>query len=370
MTGRPRTLLGFGLLGLWWGTWGAAVPEIQAHAHADDGQLGIALLSVAVGALLAMRAVGRLLDRSGPWVMPAIAGALGVAALGPAAATTPAQLTIAMLLIGACSGALDVAINLEGVRAESAGPPVIALGHATFSAAVLTAAPLAGLLRAAGAALPVVLGAAAGLILVGAVAVTRLPAAPRGDGPAERPPPPWRAPAHLIVLGLLLALAFLIEGTWQDWGALHLERTLGASRGVGAAGPVTFAGAAVVGRLGAHRLAGRVADRTVLGGGALVAAAGTLLAAAAGSVPVALAGILLAGLGTSVCAPTIFRLGGRAAGAGTRGDALGVVTTLAYLGFLVGPAMVGGIAQATSLPLALGCVSGVAVLLALGSRAV
>ncbi len=153
MTGRGRTLLGFALLGLWWGTWGAAVPEVQAHAHADDGQLGIALLSVAVGALLAMRAVGRLLDRAGAWVMPAIAAGLGLAALGPALAVTPAELALAMLVIGAFSGALDVAINLEGVRYEQDGPPVIALGHATFSAAVLTGAPLAGVLRASGAEL-------------------------------------------------------------------------------------------------------------------------------------------------------------------------------------------------------------------------
>jgi MFS family permease len=197
-----------------------------------------------------------------------------------------------------------------------------------------------------------------------------MPAAPAGERSAEPPPPPWRAPKALLLLGGLLGLSFFIEGGWQDWSALHLEGTLGASRGVGALGPIAFAGAAVVGRLAAHRLAGRVSDRAVLGGGALVAAAGTLLAAASGSVALAVAGILLAGLGTSVCAPTVFRLVGRAVGPGERGDSIGVVTTLAYLGFLIGPATVGGLAQVTSLPVALGSLTLVALTLALGSRSV
>jgi MFS family permease len=363
-------LTGFALLGLFWGAWGASVPAVQRHASADDGQLGIALLCVGTGALLAMRALGRLLDRSGPWLMPALAVSMALAGLVPALVTAPWQLWLVMLVVGACSGGFDVAINLEGVRTESQGPPVLALAHGSFSAAVLIGAPLAGVLRGLGAPLALVLGSASVVTVLGAAAMLRMSPAPPGEGSTEPPPPPWRASRPLLVLGGLLALSYFIEGAWQDWSSLHLERTLDASRGVGAAGPVCFAGAAVVGRVAAHRLAGRVPDRRLLAGGGVVAGIGTVIAATAGSVPLALLGIVIAGLGTSVCAPTIFRLGGRVVGAGVRGDAIGVITTLAYLGFLVGPAIIGGLAQAVSLPLALSFAAAGALVLALGARAV
>ena len=97
--------------------------------------------------------------------------------------------------------------------------------------------------------------------------------------------------------------------------------------------------------------------------GAALAAAGTLLAAAAPAPLLALAGIALAGLGTSVCAPVLISLAGRHAAPGARAGAVSIVTTLAYVGFLVGPAAVGLAADALSLRAALAGVAGLALLL-------
>jgi MFS family permease len=128
----------------------------------------------------------------------------------------------------------------------------------------------------------------------------------------------------------LAALAYLVENAWPSWSAVHLERSLA--------------------------------------GGAAVAAAATLFAALADAPPAALVGIVVAGLGTSVCAPTLISLAARAAAPEDRGGAVGAVTTLAYLGFLVGPAAVGLAAGAAGLPAALGGVVGIAVLPALRAR--
>jgi MFS family permease len=92
----------------------------------------------------------------------------------------------------------------------------------------------------------------------------------------------------------------------------------------------------------------------VLTVGALVAAGGSALAAAAPSVPVAIAGIVLAGAGCSVCAPTIVSLSGETARRAERGTAVGSATTLMYLGFIAGPAVAGGFADATTLRIWLG----------------
>jgi hypothetical protein len=83
---------------------------------------------------------------------------------------------------------------------------------------------------------------------------------------------------------------------------------------------------------------------------------------------VALIGIAAAGLGTSICAPTLIAIAGRRARPEGRGSAVSVVTTVAYLGFLLGPASVGVAAHATTLRTALGAVAGLALLLAVLAR--
>jgi predicted MFS family arabinose efflux permease len=169
----------------------------------------------------------------------------------------------------------------------------------------------------------------------------------------------------LIVLGGLCALAYWAENAWQSWGAIHLERTLQSSAGVSALGPAAFASAAVCGRLAGHQLASRSSDRVLMTGGAHVGAAGTGLAAGAATVPVALIGIVVAGAGISVCAPTLISLAGAASPSGERGAAVSTVTTIAYLDFVLGPATVGGVAGLADLRIALGVVACLAVLLAL-----
>ena len=120
-----------------------------------------------------------------------------------------------------------------------------------------------------------------------------------------------------------------------------------------------------VGRLTVHRLAPPGSERTVLVAAAALTASGSALAAFAGSALVALVGILVAGAGCAVCAPTIISIAGRAAKPRERATLVGSLTTLMYLGFLVGPAAVGGLAELTTLRASLGSVAAVALLLML-----
>jgi MFS family permease len=360
--------LGFGGFGLFWGAWGAALPQIQAHAGASDSQLGLALLCIGAGALASMRPAGRLVDLLGPAVTSVSFALFAAAALLPALATTPLALAGALLVLGALSGAVDVAINAEAAHAEAEGRPAMNLAHAVFSASVVGASVLVGVLRTLDAGAVAVLGTVAVLLLVIDVALTRI-RVPRVRAGAELERMPLlRIPRPLLVLGGLAALAYLVENAWQSWSAVHLETTLGAAAGIAALGPALFGASAAAGRLGGHALAERVSERGLLAAGAAIGGAGTLLAALAGNVPVALAGIAVAGLGTSVCAPTLLGLAGRLVGPDQRGGAVSAVTTLAYAGFLVGPAAVGLAAGAASLPAALAGVAAVAAVLAALAR--
>jgi MFS family permease len=364
---RGRALLGFAGFGLFWGAWGAALPVVQSHAGASDGELGLALLCIGAGALASMRPSGLLVDRVGPALLPAVVALFAVTAVLPALTTSAAALAVALLALGAVSGAMDVAINAEAAHAEAGGRPAMNLAHALFSASVVGASVLVGLLRTAGAGVAGVLGTIAALLLVVAavLALARV----------ERAPPLEQArasllhvPRPLVIIGALAAVAYLVENAWQSWSAVHLEATLDASPAVAALGPAVFGGAAAAGRLGAHRMTGRFTDRRMLAGGAAIGAAGTLLAALAPTPAVALVGIAIAGVGTSVCAPTLIGLAGRIAGPAERGSAVSAVTTMAYAGFLVGPAAVGLAAGAASLPAALAGVAVVAALLAFAAR--
>ena len=351
---------------MFWGAWGADLPAIQDHAGASDAALGVGLFCIGAGALVAMRPAGVAVDRLGRPVLPAGIVLLAVCGFLPALATSPLALALVLLVLGAASGSLDVAINAEGVRSEATGRPVLRLAHGSFSAAVVCASLAAGGLRAAGAEPAGVFAAACGAVLVAALVASLLPPAPRGDEHPAGLRELLRAPRPLLILGGLGALAFFVEGAWQTWSAVHLQHTLGATAALAAAGPALFAASAAVGRLGGQAI--HTPERALLAIAAIVAAAGTTLAATAQTTGVALVGIALAGLGTSICAPTLIAIAGRQTPAERRGSGVSVVTLVSYLGFLLGPAAVGVMANATTLRAAFGAVAGVALLLAALAR--
>jgi predicted MFS family arabinose efflux permease len=308
-----------------------------------------------------------LVDRVGPRLLPLLVVVFAGTAVLPALSTSAAALAGALLLLGAASGAVDVAINAEAAHAEADGRPAMNLAHALFSASVVGASMLVGLLRTAGAGAVGVLGTVAALLLGVALALALMRVA-RTAAPAPPRASLLHVPAPLVILGALAAVAYLVENAWQSWSAVHLESTLDASPAVAALGPALFGASAAAGRLAAHGLAARLTERRLLAVGAAVGAAGTLVAAVAPTAAVALTGIAVAGAGTSACAPTLIGLAGRLAAPSERGSAVSAVTTLAYGGFLVGPAAVGLAAGAAGLPAALAGVAVIAALLAAGAR--
>ena len=364
--GRVRVLGGFAAFGAFWGAWGAALPAVQSHAGVDDGQLGLALLFIGAGALVSMRLAGTLVDRWGTAALPATMAAFGACAALPGLASSTLGLSAALFVLGAGSGAVDVAINAEGTRSETAtGRPILSLAHGTFSACVVVGSLATGALRAADASAELVLGLVGAVVVAIAVGLWRAPAAGAGAVAVAPARTSLRhLPRILVVLGALCALAFFVENAWQSWGAVHLESDLGASPALGALAPALFAGAAAASRLGGHALLGGFDEILIMRAGAAAGAAGTVVAAVAPTAALALAGIVVAGAGISICAPILFSLAGRSADEAVRGAAVSIVTTIASLGFLVGPAAVGLLADATTLRASLACAGAVALLLA------
>ncbi|MEI8409665.1 MULTISPECIES: MFS transporter [unclassified Kribbella] len=356
-----RTVAGFGAFGLFWGAWGAILPAVRAEAGVSDGELGLALLMVGLGALTSMRFTGFLIDRNGGVVLPIVVVLFGACGVLPALADSAVTLSVALFLLGVTSGATDVAINATGSHAEAVtGQPLMNLAHGIFSVAVVVASLGTAALRAAGAdALPVLGGV--GVIITG-VALALAPGS-RDRAQAVKTEKRRLEPV-LLVFGGLCAIAYVVENAWQSWSAVHLDTSLNAAPGLASIAPAVFAAAAASGRIAGNALLRRLRPVQLLVAGGVLAAVGSIAAAAAGTAWLALIGIGVAGLGTSVCAPTIIGMAGAWAGPERRAGAISTVTTIAYLGFLLGPAAVGAASSAWSLPVALGGVAVLALLVA------
>jgi MFS family permease len=361
-----KPVAGFAAFGLFWGAWGAVLPAIRAGAGVNDGELGVALLMIGLGALVSMRFTGYLVDRYGGVVLPVVTVLFALCGVLPALSGSVVTLSAALLLLGATSGATDVAINATGSHAEhDTGRPVMNLAHGMFSVAVVVASLGTAGLRAAGVgALPVLTGVAALIVITAAAALapgaTKITGTPR----THTEKPRTRLEPVLLVFGVLCALAYLVENAWQSWSAVHLDTSLNAAAGLASIAPAVFAAAAATGRFAGNAFLKRIQPVRLLVVGGAVAAVGSLVAATANSPWTALIGIGVAGLGTSVCAPTIIGMAGAWAGPERRAGAISTVTTIAYVGFLIGPAAVGAMSSAWSLPIALGAVAAIAVVVA------
>jgi MFS family permease len=359
----------FAAMGLFWGAWAALVPEIKRVVDAPDGPFGLALLAVGLGSVPAMITAGRVQVRLGRALLVACLIAFAIASATLLVAGSLPALAVAMLMIGAASGALDVAMNSEISQLEaSSGRRLMFGAHALFSLALLVGSIGTGLVRDAGGdrftVLPPVAAFAVALALVAAITPSVRTTRAAGSDDGGRAAGPW-----LLALGVICAGSFLVEDAAASWGALHLERTLGATPAIGGAGPGVFAGAMFVGRSAGQLVGRHFSDRLLVVAGGVGAAIGAALAGIAPTAPVALVGFAIAGGSIALVAPALFARAGRLAAPENRGRAISTLTTIGYLGFVVGPGIVGALAGATSLPLALVAVGGVSLAVAVAGLA-
>ncbi|WP_454041563.1 MFS transporter [Cellulosimicrobium sp. Marseille-Q8652] len=376
----------FAAFGIFWGAWGAALPALRTQAGVSDGQLGTALLFVGLGALPTMAVTGRAVDRFGlrvaAWLLAALAGA---GLLITAGADGMVLLVTGMLVVGAASGAADVAINTLAGRAEHAtAQPLLTRSHGLFSVGVVIASLSTGALLGGGLSLLATFGAVAAVMSVLAATAWltsaslqmpdhQAPAAARQEYEAPTrsgTTAPRGAPrftgllrrvgptSPLLVVGLVAASAYAVENAHQSWGAVMLTDVFTASPQMAAAAPATFAATAALARLSLAPLSRSHPTAMLVGGGTL-ATAGTTVLATAPSVAVALVGLVLAALGTATLFPTLLSRSLRGTDPAQHGRATSTVAATAYLGFLLGPACVGLLADRSDLR---GAMLGVAAL--------
>ena len=384
-------LSAFGFFGLFWGCFAVLLTDLSGALGLSPGPLGFALFVGAGASIASMAAFGWSSDRLGRrafLILTALAFGAGISGL--ALSWSYATLLATLVVLYSFSGLYDVGINAVAADLERmSGRRLMSYLHAGFSGGAMVGALGAGALRQAGvdyrlAYLALLLPLVA---LIAAFTAARFPQ-PGAEEPGEDRLTDGAPPAQvsgakggigrwdlyrsrsLLLVAAIACLALLAEGEMEHWSGIYLRDTLGLAAIVGGSGVAVFYGAMAAGRLASGWFVGRVGNRrTLLASGAL--AAGGMLAALATTVPVlVVGGFVVVGLALAAVAPLAFSVAGEMV-PDRAGSAISVVTTFGYGGFLLGPPLVGGLAEVAGLRIALGiiAVAGLAVfVLSLGLR--
>src|SRR5471032_948668 len=329
-------IAGFGLA-----AWAPLVPYAKARMGLDEGTLGLLLLFLGVGSIIAMPLAGVLAARFGCRRVTICSSVLICLCLPLLVAT--------LFVFGASMGALDCTINIQAIIVERASGRTMMSGfHGLFS--------VGGIVGAGGVSGLLSLGASpliATVVVVAVIIIALIKAAPHllsygseSDGPA------FAIPRGVVLfIGLLCFTVFLTEGAMLDWSAVFLTSLRGVENSYAGLGYAVFALTMTLGRFFGDAVVRRVGPNRVIILGGLLAALGLALTILVPAWEVALLGYALVGAGCSNIIPVCFSAVGRQRSM-PENVAVPAITTLGYGGILVGPAAIGFVAHASSLDLA------------------
>lgn len=345
------TRLSFLAAGFVMACWAPLIPFAKAQVGADEGVFGLLLLCLGVGAILAMPLTGYLSARTGARPM-ILLGGFGLVAILPLLVIAPSvwALGLALALFGAALGTIDVAMNIHAAEVETrTAHPMMSGFHAMWSVGgILGAGGMTGLLSLGLSPLGAAL---AGSALAGVAMILAAPRLLRRSGGAR--PEFVRPRGVVLLLAILAAISFLVEGAVLDWGALLIvAQGLMEPTGAGI-GYMLFSIAMTIARLTGDRVVAALGRKRVMITDGLIAMAGIALTLVPGILWPALLGFALIGLGCANLVPVLFSLAAQSRDMAP-GMAVAAVTTTGYAGILLGPALIGFAADATSLAMAFG----------------
>ncbi len=356
-TARIAVTAIFFINGMLVANWFARIPDVKLALGLGEGSLSIALLCSAVGALLAQPTAGFVIGRVGSrTVTTVMALAFCAAVILPGFATSLPLLMVALFFFGATNGALDVAMNAQAALVEHQfRRSIMNTFHGFWSLGGLLGAVFGGLAAARGLTVSTHFIAAAALGAVAMFVATRrlIPDGPAGfaaGGAAEGGhAPAFALPTKaLLPMGIVALCALVTEGAIGDWGAIYLREGLGSPAVVAAFGYSIFALLMAGGRFTGDWLTTRFGSGHIVraGGGLVVIGIGLVLFAA--TPPIAIVGYGFVGAGVSCIFPLILSAAARTPGVAS-GVGIAAMATAGYTGFLVGPPLIGGLAELITL---------------------
>jgi MFS family permease len=358
MRARLAVLIAFFINGAVVATWASRIPNVQVRLGLSDAELGLVLLGLPVGLLTALMLVSRWIAKfSSQKVLLAMAilssATLPILAIAPG----PIWLFVVLFLNGCGVSAMDVAMNEQAVLVErQAGKPMMSSFHAGFSIGGFAGALLsAGLI-----AIPFFTPfrhflASSILYILLAFAIYRSLIVSEKRNVEQGPV--FQIPARALwILGAIALASALGEGTSTDWSAVYLTQVLHSNPSIAALGYAAFSLTMTAGRVIGDWMTEKLKPSGVIRLGGFLSALGFFLVLAAPSPAFGIIGFALAGFGLSNTIPVLFSVAGNHPDF-SPGTAIAGVATIGYIGFLIGPPLIGTIAEISSLRVAFGLVA-------------
>ena len=343
-------------------TWASRIPAIQEKLALASGPLGIALLSMAVGASIAMSVAGAMSSRYGS--RPIIVWTTAFSCLSlifPAFCPNLLTLCLSVGVLGLFLGSMDVAMNAHAIAVEKAyAKPIMSSFHALFSVGGVCGAGVGTFMAHANVNPNLHFGVAAITLFVMGLTAKRLllPASADASGSEVN------ASIHLetlqclfsskyiLLTSVMMFACFLVEGAMGDWSGVFLRQVLKTDEGFAVLGYASFSITMCIGRITGDMIIQRFGPVSVITVGSLLALAGLLAIVFPDNPTAALIGFACIGLGVSNTVPIAFSRAGKAPDL-SPGKAIATVSLVGYLGLLIGPPMIGFTAELISLRYAL-----------------
>ena len=357
------------------GSFVARIPDFKRILGVSNGTLGLSLLFVSAGVFLALRPAGRYSAKFGsqPIIFfSTIALALSYLLLGALFSLT--WFWITLFIFGFVLAAQDVSMNAHAVVVEQrAGRRLMSVFHAMFSVGTLFGGILGGVfsqLEITPLSQALLLALA---YIVAALLVRPLLLPASADthhfGDEKRA----KHPFIFVILGLFGLFAALSEGAAGDWGGVLARETFGATPFISTLPYIVFCTAMIIGRLSGDYLAHRFGASKVIAAGGVIAGTGLSAGLLIGGIPAIMVAWFLLGIGLSVVIPLMFSAAGTIAltkysGVIAPSEAVAKVSGVSYFGFVIGPPLIGFIADAFELRWTLMLLAGLSYLLILASR--
>ncbi len=342
-------------------SWAPLVPLLKERLGIAEDVLGMMLLCIGIGSLLMMPLSGAAAVRLGCRRVLTAASILFAALLLCLSQVGEIYLAVPLLLLfGATMGCIDVVINIQAVIVEKAAKRRLMSGmHALWSVGGFVGAGIYGIWVGTLGLTPFMSTIIAALIMLAIIAFFSRWLLPYGGDAGGR----LIALPHGIVtfVGIIACIAFLCEGAVMDWSGVFLTQVRGLDLSMAGTGFTVFSLAMLTMRLSGDYLTQKIGQKPVVIGGSLLAFLGFVLIITMNEQILLYLGFFLVGIGSANIVPVFYSLLGKQH-VMPISLAVPAVSTLGYLGVLMGPAAIGFLAHQTSLYAAFGFLAGLVLL--------
>jgi MFS family permease len=339
----------FFLHGLCFASWASRIPTIQSELNLSASSLGTILFALPLGFFISLAFAGWLIAKIGSKKAVVLSSALySFSLVGIGLSTSPLQVAASLLLFGFFANMLNISVNTQAVAVEELYQKrLMATFHGLWSVAGFAGAAL-GTWMIGKSVPPLQHFVLVCLFVLTGIAISAFYLVEK-DKPSDKKSPILALPdKSLLGLGLIAFCSMMVEGAMFDWSGVYFMNVIKVNSELTGIGYTTFMVSMAGMRFLADALAGRFGLRWILQASGLLATIGLLLAVVLPQLIPALLGFLLIGMGVSSVVPMVYSAAGKSKTM-SAGMAITAVSSLGFMGFLIGPPLMGFIADASSL---------------------